>query len=218
MAEPLFAKFEPVERPSLEVVMNAQQVAALIKNGSKNAEKRLLLTKLMWAADRFSLRNCGRSVSQTSYSAMKLGPVPSRILDLIKPGHGYLSDVDSDYVNNIFALSGANSEVVQLISDPGEDYLSELNKEFIQQSESVFRGFDPFFLANQVSHKYPEWKKHEAVLEPLGQRKAVAMDQIDFFENPDDDHYFTTDADVLAAARLSYVSDQKLLGGKSLLV
>ncbi|WP_027017781.1 Panacea domain-containing protein [Corynebacterium pseudodiphtheriticum] len=218
MAKPLFANFEPIQGPSLEVVMNAQQVAALIKNGSKNAEKRLLLTKLMWAADRFSLRNCGRSVSQTSYSAMKLGPVPSRILDLIKPGQGYLSDVDSDYVNNIFELSGANYEVVQLISDPGEDYLSELNKEFIQKSESVFRGFDPFFLANHVSHKYPEWKKHEAVLEPLGWRKAVAMDQIDFFENPDEDHYFTMDADVLAAARFSYVADQELLGGKSLLV
>lgn len=149
---------------------------------------------------------------------MKLGPVPSRILDLIKPGHGYLSSVDSDYVNNIFALSGANSEVVQLISDPGEDYLSELNKDFIQKSESVFRGLDPFFLANQVSHKYPEWKKHEAVLEPLGRRKSVAMDQLDFFENPDEDHYFTMDADVLAAARRSYVEDQELLGGKSLLV
>ena len=218
MSEPLFASLKPAQEPSLEVIMNTQQIAALIKNGSKNTENQLLLTKLMWAADRFSLRNWGRSVSQSSYSATKLGPVPLRILDLIKPGHGYLSSIDSDYVSNVFALSGANSEIVQLISDPGEDYLSELNKEFIQKSESVFRGFEPLVLVNHVSREYPEWKKHEAVLEPLGRRKSVAMDQLDFFENPDVDPYFTVDADVLAAARISYVADQELLGGKSLLV
>ena len=51
-----------------------------------------------------------------------------------------------------------------------------------------------------------------------GDPGAFGADKIDFFENLDEDHYFTMDADMLAAARCSYVADQELLGGKSLLV
>lgn len=221
MVQPLFAGFEPVEGPSLEVVMNSQQLAALIKNGTNNRETRLKLTKLMWGADRFSLRRRGRSVSQSSYSAMEYGPVSSRILDVIKPGNGLLTEADISYVSNIFALSGNSNEYVNLISDPGEDYLSDSDREFIGQAESTFRGYDRFYLAKTISHQYPEWKRHEGLFDPQragGAVKSVPIDNLDFFRNPEVDPFFNTDEEVLAVARQNYLDDLDLFGGKAVLV
>lgn len=177
-----------------------EQFLCHAQNDGSSSLNHLKLMKLVWAADRFHLRQFGRTVSGDTYVAMKNGPVASDGLDVIREsGTGYpaLSPSQRQFVEEFIEFK--NYEV-SLKSSCGDDLLSPSEKIMIQKSWDTFKGFDPFYLANTITHKYPEWSKFEEFFE-CQPKSHQAMSLEDFFLDPEHDPYFAQDKQTLEAAQ-----------------
>jgi len=111
--------------------------------------------------------------SEDTYYAMKLGPVASTTFDILK------KKLDGDYLSDIEEIS--ENEV--LVKKQDEDELSESFKESLAFAFREF-GFYEWLVLSEISHCYPEWKKHEAKLESS---RRIFMDDRDFFNDPEDE-------------------------------
>ena len=120
----------------------------------------MALLKLAFFSDRYSIRNFARPVSFDVYYAMKLGPVPSNLRDII--------DVQIFIHKNI-------------IKSPNEPYLVKLKNNNIdgtQLSRSDYESINfavdnfgkfaidsnPYLIAN-LTHAYPEWDEYKEQIE-----------------------------------------------------
>ncbi|WP_169833324.1 type II toxin-antitoxin system antitoxin SocA domain-containing protein [Corynebacterium phocae] len=206
-----------LQAPSLQVEKAAQVIAALLKNGRNNEENRLKLSKLVWAADRYSIRSQGALVTQSPYSAMFYGPVPSIPLTMMRDSSEYLPPADIAYAREHFDKT---EHGIILIADPGDDLLSPLDEKWINKAESNFRGMDRWKLATEVSHRYPEWKKFaDFFAQPENRKSRRQIDETDFFYNPDGhDRYFALPPEQLAMAKELYDYQKSILGDLGVLV
>jgi len=133
----------------------------------------LYLLKMIFFSDRYHLRNFGITATLDDYYAMDLGPVASVTFNLLK------GCLDEKYSLAIQEINEYNVEIKQ----QKEDELSESFKEAMDFALKEFGDFD-WRKMSDVSHCYPEWKKHKKELSRV--IKRVQMNEIDFFENPDD--------------------------------
>lgn len=160
----------------------------------------LKLMKLVWAADRFHLRQFGRTITGDTYVAMKNGPVASDGLNVIREssnGFPALSPNQRKFVEKYIEHSNYD---VSLKSSCGDDLLSRSEMMMIKKSWETFKDFSPFYLANTITHQYPEWSKFEEFLKSQP-KSSQAMSLNDFFLNPESDLYFTQDQEILDAAK-----------------
>jgi len=137
------------------------------------------LMKMIFFSDRYHLRNFGITATSDNYVAMRLGPVASSTLDVLKGNPFNFDCEDVKHLSSIKEIDKNNVEIKQ----QEEDELSESFKEAIDFALKEFGDFDWVKISN-VSHCYPEWKKHEKELSNVV--KSVQMNEMDFFENPDD--------------------------------
>jgi hypothetical protein len=135
----------------------------------------LYLLKMIFFSDRYHLRNYGITATGDNYYAMKRGPVASATFDLLK----------GRYEKHSSAIQGIDEYNVR-IKPQEKDELSKSFKEAIDFALKEFGDFDKEKLSN-ISHCYPEWKKHEKKL--LRIAKSVQMNEMDFFENPNDSYF-----------------------------
>ncbi|MGZ5491849.1 MAG: Panacea domain-containing protein [Nitrososphaeraceae archaeon] len=137
--------------------------------------------KLIWLADRFHLRKYGRMIFEDVYFAMKNGPVPSTTLNIIDCD-SFMSDIELEY-GRVYIEKVGKYEV-KTIAEPN---LKVFSKSDLNALETVFQQYgnlDQFELSD-LSHIFPEWKKHENVL--LNREASrVLIPYEDFFENVDD--------------------------------
>jgi len=140
---------------------------------------KLKLVKLIYFADKYHLRRYGRTVTGDIYFAMKLGPVPSAVLDLLN--------------NNIFANENSQKyfrKYVEIQKDHTIISKKEVDFEFLSESDieamnfvyDLFANKEAGYLVN-LTHKTPEYKKHERSVQTLNRD---LMDLLDFFEDSDD--------------------------------
>jgi uncharacterized phage-associated protein len=145
------------------------------EGGSINKLKAL---KLLFFADRYHLRKFGRPVSECSYFAMKHGPVASeakRIAEecdsLPAPARAYARKFvrkDGDYE-------------CAAVADVDPAVLSVSDREALTFAWQYFGKFSKYQLRD-ITHHYPEWKRHAPKLETT---KRVPIDLADFFKEPD---------------------------------
>jgi len=133
----------------------------------------LYLLKMIFFSDRYHLRNFGITATLDDYYAMYRGPVASATFNLLK------GCLDKKYSSAIQEIDEHNVEIKQ----QEEDELSESFKEAMDFALKEFGDFD-WPKMSDISHCYPEWEKHEKELSNV--IKSVRMNEIDFFENPDD--------------------------------
>lgn len=148
-----------------------------------NVTDKLSLLKLVFFADRYSLRNFAFPLTADWYTAMKNGPVCSQIYDLIKRGQ-YFDFLSLDEQNFVQKYLSSNDNEVHVL-DSGSDYLSPSDIESLDFSVITFGSFKSSQLVD-ITHSYPEWKKFESIIES-GESKAERMDYLDFFNNPSKD-------------------------------
>jgi len=126
------------------------QAAAFLVNcsGSKRMQY-LKLLKLLYFADRESLREKGYPITGDEAYAMDYGPVLTRVYDYIKceirAGAGVWS--------RCFRTIGYD---IELVSDPGTGELSKYDRRILATIHETYKDRDGFDVS-RLSHDFPEW-------------------------------------------------------------
>lgn len=171
-------------RPDYEKIFQMINFFAL-KNG-KSIDK-LTCLKIIWMADRYHLRMFGRSITNSNYLAMQFGPVSSESKNAFeftripaackKYGRQYLEPAATNQVKSILPVD--------------KDVFSETDLEAMEVAWKTYQRHKRNIVG--FTHKFPEWKKHEAELQ---KQKKVPMDMLDFFSAADPDYeYCSGDAE-----------------------
>jgi len=176
------------------------------KESSHNGNK-LKIIKLIWLADRFHLRKYGRPVIGDEYVAMELGPVGSGVKDIIEQSN-FAAKEEISYAKKY--IKPVNKNVVQSLEKVDYDVFSKTDIESLEFAYDNFGSLDAISLS-KITHKYPEWKKFEAILKS-GQSTRESMDYSDFFEDPKnlDNDKFEADKKLLLESKESFIETAKL--------
>jgi uncharacterized phage-associated protein len=147
-----------------------QAAAALLKLHPQQRMGRMRLLKLLYIADRESLKEKGRPITGDRPISLKLGPVLSGVYDLIK-GTG-LPTRQAEW-DSWFRSEGYQ---IVLASDPGIGKLSRYELQVLREIAERFASKDDDDLCD-YTHTFAEWKDPgdssepislEAILEAVG--------------------------------------------------
>jgi uncharacterized phage-associated protein len=139
---------------------------------------KLKAIKLLFFADRYHLRKYGRPVSECEYFAMTHGPVASEAKHIAEDGNR-LSPAARAYTRKFIRKKGDYD--CASIAEVDNKVFSVSDREALEFAWRYFGGFSKYQLRN-ITHHYPEWKRHERA---LVQRRRVPMDYADFLAEPD---------------------------------
>jgi uncharacterized phage-associated protein len=163
-------------------ITQALNFFAIKSGGSINKMKAL---KLLYFSDRYHLRKYGRLISNDDYIAMKNGPVPSVAKDIAELKNDFLCDekaleYSSHYIEpDNKKLNFASKEAVDA------SVFSKSDIEAMNFAWDRFGHFTQYQLV-KITHRYPEWMKHEECLYSVyGNRRSQQMDLLDFFDDPE---------------------------------
>jgi uncharacterized phage-associated protein len=143
---------------------------------------KLKALKLLFFADRYHLRKFGRPVSECAYFAMTHGPVASEAKNLAEE-HDSLPAAVRTYAGKF--LKRTSDYDYASVAEVDQAVLSETDLEALTFAWENF-GYLPKFQLRDITHQYPEWKRHERALKSGSRR--VAMDYADFFAETDSDY------------------------------
>ena len=128
-----------------------QAAAYLLRREPSREMNYMRLIKILYIADRESIRQTGRPITGDRVAAMKQGPVLSELLDLIKGTHldcpKWGSFVQRDTYN------------VRLVGEPGLANLSRFDIEMLERVAEERRSHDEWEMV-EFTHKFPEWQKN----------------------------------------------------------
>ncbi len=165
----------PVRKSTQALNYFAHKAATATPAREMNKMKAL---KLLFFADRFHLRKYGRPVSECEYFAMKNGPVAS---EAKRVAEERLADRDRNYARRYVRQKGLYR--YESIADVDLAVLSNSDVEALDFAWKNFGHYSEFDLA-EITHHYPEWKRHAVELSRPG-AKRVEMEYADFFDEPD---------------------------------
>ncbi len=112
---------------------------------------RLRLLKLLYIADRESLKETGRPMLGVKAVAMDHGPLHSEVFDLVKGEH-----IQEPAWSRFFRNAGYH---VERIADPGRASLSRYEIEKLTEVSERFSPLDDWQVADET-HKFGEWEKN----------------------------------------------------------
>lgn len=176
------------------------------KQGGENPVPELKVIKLVWAADRYHLRNYARTVTRDNYIAMKRGPVGSSTKNVaeFETGFGNVEYSDTEYSEKYIKFYQENRDgYLSTVSDVDT---SELSKTDIEALDFALKNFGNMETKELIkfTHNYPEWSIHKDKIKQ-GYR-SVEIDLLDFFKNPEgvDNDPFATDPEILKSSKELY--------------
>jgi len=138
--------------------------------------------KLVFLADRYHLRKYGRLITNDFYVAMKLGPVPSVVIDIAE-SDTFLDEAYKDYASKyIKPLDSARQ--VESVDNVDTSFFSESDIEALEFSWNNFGHYKKWSLSD-FTHYYPEWKKHEQAIRAGSKCENIQLE--DFLDDPDVD-------------------------------
>jgi len=169
---------------------------------------KLKLIKLIYFAERYHLRRHGRPIINDTYFAMKRGPVPSSVKDIVEMS-GFLADEERDYAQKFICPSPPYS--VDSLAEVDTDLFSDSELDALDFAYREFGDAHQHQLV-ELTHEYPEWKQFETAIES-GRTTREVMSYIDFFNNPDNlaEDKFMLSADILSVSREVFEEEQALL-------
>ena len=156
-----------------------QAVDYIIKEVSDNGIlDKLTILKLLFFAERYSMRKYAQSITNDKFVAMRCGPVASLTLDLI--GFKDLPKDKLDYTNEILEKIPpyfVKSKGV-LISRDDYDELSDTDIEALCFSTQNYGQYSSKKLV-EITHKFKEWNRFESKLKKQDTKFDILID--DFF-------------------------------------
>ncbi|GAA5484594.1 Panacea domain-containing protein [Haloferula sargassicola] len=139
---------------------------------------KLKALKLVYFADRCHLRRYGRPITNDRYLAMEYGPVASSCKDLAEMSE-FLGKEETAYAQRFLSPAGHDYTSA---AEVDVDEFSQTDLEALEFAWIHYGRRSPFDLADET-HKFPEWKRHEARFQSPYE-SWVPMAYGDFFENP----------------------------------
>jgi len=128
-----------------------QAAAVLVKTEPGDRMNYMRLLKLLYIADRESLRETGCPLTHDRFVAMDHGPVPSRLYNLIMGRDPESPDWSRFVVTEHFD--------VELVRDPGNAKLSAYEIETLQRVADERRSLNQWGVRDET-HDFSEWKKN----------------------------------------------------------
>ena len=144
--------------------------------GSVNKLKAL---KLVYFADRYHLRRYGRPVVGDEYLAMNYGPVPSGTKDVAELTD-FLGEEEGSYGRAFLRAVDRFTLASEAPVEPS--VFSASDREALEWAWKRFGHLDGFTLAD-MTHEYPDWKRHEQALKSKVVTRAP-MNYRDFLADP----------------------------------
>lgn len=127
----------------------ATDAAAYLLKLHGGAMSHLRLIKLLYVAERESLARYGRPIMGDRYVAMKHGPVPSGIYDLIEERR------TGCWWHELIDRQGYD---VRLKADSDHGSLSEADLEILEEVAKLYRTFNQFHLRDMTHEEFEEWE------------------------------------------------------------
>ena len=132
--------------------------------------------KLLWLADRYHLRQYGRTITGDIFFALPHGVVPSDAKNVVEHQATHIP-TDEKYRDKYIKRLGKYS--FQAITEPDVMLFSDSDQEVLDKILQVYGALDQYEL-EKLSHKFPEWLAYESKLRAEGTPKAYKID-IDYF-------------------------------------
>ncbi len=129
-----------------------QAAAYLLRREVTHQMNYMRLLKVLYVADRESLRRTGRPITGDAVAALERGPVLSEVFDLIKGSHLRSPDW-SNFIQK-------TSYDVRLVQEPGVANLSRFEVELLEQVAQENRDRDEWDMV-EYTHTFPEWVKND---------------------------------------------------------
>ena len=129
-----------------------QAAAALLRQEPDRRMSRLRLLKLLYIADRESIKKTGRPIIGSRFVAMDNGPLHSAVYDLIKGQHAHEQDWSAHFRN-------APRYNVELYDDPGVSELSKYELEILEKVVKDHLAMEDWDVAVST-HEFDEWRKN----------------------------------------------------------
>ena len=128
------------------------------------------LIKLLYLADRESLKETGMSITNDIYFSLDNGPVLSGLLDLI---HGCYTDKNAQNLWNA-RFARDSFDLISVVDRMPQGKLSEFDREVLNKVDEQFHENDYSYMINYLHNKKncPEWKN------PCGSRIPIKTEEI----------------------------------------
>lgn len=134
--------------------------------------------KLLWLADRYHLRQTGRTITGDSYFAMPFGIVPSDAKCLLEDAKTKLSN-PKGYRNRYIRIG---DHKYKAIAEPDLKEFSETDIAALDKVLELYNEYDASTLS-KMSHKFPEWLFYKDMLENKSTKNSYLIDFDHFFED-----------------------------------
>ena len=135
----------------LSIPKTIQAIGVLLRHDGVRCMNYMRLLKLLYIADRETLRRTGRPIVGGPVTAMERGPVLEEVFDLIRGRHRQMPLWDEYLRTSHFNL--------QLLKDPDVGQLSRYEIETLQDAARRHADDDEWELS-RLTHEFPEWKKN----------------------------------------------------------
>jgi len=142
-----------------------QAIATLLRFHGTKEMGYLRLLKLLYIADRESLKETGRPITGDHIVAMEHGPVLSGVLDLIKGEHRAWKAWSEHFKKNGYRIEVTNDPGIGKLSKYELGKLREITEQYADKNE-----WDMV----EIVHKFEEWKKND----PGKSSKPIPLEHI----------------------------------------
>jgi len=135
-------------------VKTAQATAFLLNRSHRHRKSYMKIIKLLYIADKESLKETGRPITGDRFVAMKKGPVLSEVYDLIKG-----KSSGSPAWNKFFRTHAGLFEI-ELVGDPGTGKLNRYETDKLNEVWERYKNHGKWRVVD-LTHDFPEWKKND---------------------------------------------------------
>ena len=161
-----------------------QLTAFCIRRSGSDRMNTMKLLKLLYIADRESLRIAGYALTGDTPFALPHGPVLSRIYDLIKTRDDWVFLDENPEEMRWCSYFKTGGRDLCIVKEPGEDRLSEHDKQVISDVLARHGQLDQFQLRD-LTHEFAEWRNNDPgsssrpiplrdILDALGRHQDIA--------------------------------------------
>lgn len=139
---------------------------------------KLKLLKLIYLADKYHLIYYGRTITNDDYYAVKLGPIPSSVKDVLEFDKFSLSAEEYKYASSLFKkVDQYNFKA----NEKARSRLEMLSETDIEALDYVIKNFGLMSSSRLINytHKYPEWSQYRGLFKS-GQtkRERIAIEEL----------------------------------------